>query len=234
MPPASLGCALTRARIEAWGVEHLESAATHWSSTAQEWEEHFTAIHEGMLHPGGTGWEGPAADSAADRTFGDLVKVRGAAEALHEAAGYARTGAADLVWAHRQALEAIAEAETAGFTVAQDLSVSDPTMTVLMRGSAVRQRQAQAFAIEIASRAKTLTDLDQETASKIAAALTPLRELQFDETPSAPLGIHSPPPTGIIWCRDHPGGGYMCRELLPNGTIAIFASPTDISGHWPD
>ncbi|MEE6140678.1 hypothetical protein SKC41_30755 [Mycobacterium sp. 050128] len=43
-----------------------------------------------------------------------------------------------------------------------------------------------------------------------------------------------PLPTGIVWCRDREGGGFTCRELLPDGTISIFTSPTDISGHWPD
>lgn len=41
-------------------------------------------------------------------------------------------------------------------------------------------------------------------------------------------------PTGIVWCLPRPSGGFTCRELLPDGTIAIFSSPTDISGHWPD
>lgn len=42
------------------------------------------------------------------------------------------------------------------------------------------------------------------------------------------------PPTGIVWCLPRPSGGFSCRELLPDGTIAIFSSPTDISGRWPD
>ncbi|OHU52353.1 hypothetical protein BKG82_19010 [Mycobacteroides chelonae] len=229
--------ALTRSQIEAWDVEHLDAAATYWSSTATQWEEHFTAIHEGTRRPGGTVWEGPAADAAADRTFGDLVNVRRAAEGLHHAASAARHGAADLTWAKDQALAAITEAEQAQFAVAQDLSVTDPTMTVLMRGWQARQTQAQQFSAEISSRTHTLAAIDKDIADKITAALTPVRELQFEESTDAaavPASLRSIPPTGIVWCRDHPTGGYMCRELLPNGTISIFPSPTDISGHWPD
>ncbi|BCI84531.1 hypothetical protein MTY66_61560 (plasmid) [Mycolicibacterium sp. TY66] len=228
---------LTRSQIEAWDVEHLDAAATYWSSTATQWEEHFTAIHEGTRRPGGTVWEGPAADAAADRTFGVLVTVRGAAEGLHNAASAARHGAADLAWVKDQALAAIAEAEQAQFVVAQDLSVTDPTMTVLMRGWQARQTQAQQFAAEISARTKTLAAIDKDIADKITAALTPVRELRFEESADAaavPVSLRSMPPTGIVWCRDHPTGGYMCRELLPNGTISIFPSPTDISGHWPD
>lgn len=47
-------------------------------------------------------------------------------------------------------------------------------------------------------------------------------------------GIGPQPPTGVVWCLPRPSGGFTCRELLPDGTIAIFSSPTDISGHWPD
>lgn len=47
-------------------------------------------------------------------------------------------------------------------------------------------------------------------------------------------GTGPTPPTGIVWCLPRPSGGFTCRELLPDGTIAIFSSPTDISGHWPD
>lgn len=227
---------LTRSQIEAWDVEHLDAAATYWSSTARQWEEHFTAIHEGTRRPGGTVWEGPAADAAADRTFGDLVKVRGVAEGLRSAASAARHGAADLAWAKDQVLAAVAAAEQAQFVVAQDLSVTDPTMTVLMRGWQDRHAQAQQLAAEISSRTETLAAIDKDIAGKITAALTPVRELRFEESADAavPEGVRSMPPTGIVWCRDHPTGGYMCRELLPNGTISIFPSPTDISGHWPD
>ncbi len=41
-----------------------------------------------------------------------------------------------------------------------------------------------------------------------------------------------PPPTSIVWCRES-GSGFMCRELLNDGTIAIYSSPVDLSGGWP-
>ena len=224
-------------QITEWDTTHLQTAARDWSAAAQRWEDHFTAIHQGTLSPGGTVWEGPAADAAADRTFGDLVKVRGAANCLYDAAGVARNGADELAWAKGRVLEAVTDAQEAQFVVTENLSVSDPTTTVLMRGWETRQAQAQEHAAEIVSRATILAATDREVAGKITAALAPLRELRFDEPTDSPVqldGWHSAPPTGIVWCRDHPGGGFMCRELLPNGTISIFASPTDISGHWPD
>ena len=55
--PAATGGSLTRSDIEAWDTTHLETAATHWRSTAVRWEGHFETIHTGMLRPGRTIWE---------------------------------------------------------------------------------------------------------------------------------------------------------------------------------
>ncbi|SLJ23242.1 putative conserved membrane protein [Mycobacteroides abscessus subsp. abscessus] len=182
------GDTLTRAQIEAFTTTHLETAATHWTETAQAWEGHFESIHNGMLRPGGTVWEGDAADKASDRSWGDLVKVRGAADGLHSASGFARNGAEDIAWAKRQVLTAIEEAEEAGFTVEQNLSVRDPTTTMLMRGWETRQQQAQAFATEIGSRAKALVAMDKAVAGKITTALAPMRALRFEEKPAQDHG----------------------------------------------
>lgn len=171
----------TRSQIEAWETAHLTAAATHWTETAQAWESHFTTIHTGMSRPGGTTWEGAGADSAADTAFGDLVKVRGAADALHSAAGFARNGADDIDWAKRQATAAITEAEAAGFTVAEDLSVKESAANSLLRVSAARAQQMQDFADEIASRAQTLAEVDKAVAGQITGALAPLETLTFPE-----------------------------------------------------
>lgn len=180
--PASSGAATpTRSQIEAWETAHLEAAATHWTETAQAWEGHFTTIHGGMLRPGGTRWEGAGADSAADSAWGDLVKVRGAADALNSAAGSARGGADDISWAKRQATTAITEAEQAGFTVAEDLSVREKESNSLLRVSEARKQQMQEFADEIASRAQTLVAVDKAVAGQITGALAPLEGLSFPE-----------------------------------------------------
>ncbi len=178
--PATPGGALTRSDVEAWVTTHLEAAATHWTSAAGRWEGHFETIHTGMLRPGGTSWEGPAADAAAERSWGDLVKVRGAADALYAAAGHATAGAGDIAWAKRQVLDAIAEAEEAGFTVGQDFSVTDKSWS-LLRSAADRQQQAQAFAAEISARVQALATIDQQVATQITGALAPLESLSFPD-----------------------------------------------------
>lgn len=174
--------ALTRSAIESWDVEHLETAATHFSSTAQVWEEHYTAIHHETVNPGGTVWDGVAAEAAQESTFADLVKVRGTADGLYSASTTASEGASELAWAKRRVLEAIEEAEAAGFTVEQDLSVRDQSGRIFMRDYQARQAQAQMFAAEIGSHAQTLTTIDKEVAGKITTALAPVRGLSFGES----------------------------------------------------
>jgi hypothetical protein len=241
---------LTRVDIEAWSTEHLDTAATHWASTAQAWEDHFTSIHNGVLRPGGTVWEGQAAEAAAERTWGDLVKVRGAVDALHAASGHATNGASDVAWSKRQVLDAIADAEDAGFTVGQDLSVTDPNVTPLMRGSAQRQQQATEHADAIQAAVQALVKADKQTADRIHGVLAPLGEFGFpddgkqqDPTVKA-AGFHTvkeappqPPPPAPAHGGPSPGAADPNKDFLarmrdqlaqpgpPPGTADPHASP---------
>ena len=175
--------ALSLSQIQGWDVEHLEDAAQRWNSTAQLWEDSFESIHRGSLNPGGTVWEGDAAEAAQERTFADLVKVLGLADVLRGASSTARLGASDLQYAQRNAMAAIEAAQAAGFTVGEDLSVSDPTpMATLLRGG--RQAEAEELAADIAWRAEALSTLDAEVATKITTITAPLHTVSFDETPT--------------------------------------------------
>lgn len=137
--PAGTGAALpSLSQIFGWDTEHLSLAATDWSTTAEHWENAFDNVHRGTLAPGGTVWEGAAAEAAQGRAFGDLVKARGLADTLSEAATITRRGAEQLNYLQRQAIEAISEAREAGFTVGEDLSVTDTSKYSGSRGAAVR------------------------------------------------------------------------------------------------
>ncbi|MUL50058.1 hypothetical protein FZI85_29935 [Mycobacterium sp. CBMA293] len=236
---------MNRSDIEAWGTTHLETAATHWRSAAERWEGHFETIHTGMLRPGGTAWEGAAADAAAERSWGDLVKVRGAGDALYAAAGHATTGADDIAWAKRQVLDAIAEAEESGFTVGQDFSVTDKSSGALMRSTVARQQQAQTFAAEISERVQTLAALDKRVAGKITAALAPLRGMNFGEPTvqaagfrtikDAPAAPEPPPPPPPL--PKGPSGDEIAKVLdqLPSDSrpnIRVVRSKADIDRLW--
>ena len=166
------------AHIHSWDIEHLYRAATDWAATAEHWEDSFTAVHSGTLSPGGTMWEGQAAEAAQERTFGDLVKVRGLSDTLLEAAGIARRGGDQLDYLKRHAVDAINQAREAGFTVGEDLSVTDAS-----RVGALRVGQAQQHAATIAARAAALSVADSEIAAKITTTTAELSNHGFTEPP---------------------------------------------------
>jgi hypothetical protein len=179
-------------QILGWDTTHLYRSATDWTSVAQRWEQAFTNVHRGTLAPGGNEWEGPAADAAQQRTFGDLVKVRGMSDMLSEAATIAGRGADQLDYLKRQAVEAINDAWEAGFTVGQDLSVADTSRYSGLRVAALRQ-----YAGTIAARAAALSAADKDIAAKISAATTQLRGDRFEEAPQTVQALDVPltPPT---------------------------------------
>jgi hypothetical protein len=166
--------------IQGWDVTHLEGAATDWRATAQHWENSFTSIHQASVAPGGTAWQGAAAEAAQARAFADLVKVRGLADALHESAAIARRGAETLNSAKQSVLDATKDAGEAGYVVHEDLSVTSS------RGGAAAQAQAQVYAARIRERAVQLSAHDHEIAAKITSATAPLSEVSFPEPPTAP------------------------------------------------
>ncbi len=180
MPGVDMGVP-TLSQIEGWDTAYLESAAQSWTATGLHWEDTFTAVHRGSLSPGGTVWEGEGAESAQQRTFADLVRVRGFSDHLFEAAALARRGADELDYLKRSALDAVDKARTAGFTVGEDLSVSDRSVVPLGPAFAVRQAQAQTLAAEIRIRAAALSAADHRIAAKITTATAPLSGIAFEE-----------------------------------------------------
>lgn len=227
-------------QVQAWDVVHLESAAKDWTATAEHWESAFTSIHRASVSPGGTVWEGVAAEAAQERAFADLVKVRGLADVLHESAAIARRGAETLYSVKRSVLDAVEEASGAGYVVNNDLSVT-PT-----RGG--MQARAQVYAADIQERVAQLVARDKEIAAKTDAATAPLNEVSFVEAPSPaprprPKNNHiqavdhtwaQDPPPGLT---DGPNGGDIRRapDKLPTGNqpyIREVRSEEDLQNLW--
>ncbi|PLV47645.1 hypothetical protein X011_20075 [Mycobacterium tuberculosis variant microti OV254] len=155
--------------IQAWDVAHLEGAATDWKATAEHWESSFSSIHRATISPGGTEWEGVAAEAAQQTAFADLVLVRGLADVLHESAAVARRGAEILDSVKRRVLDAVEEARDAGYVVGEDLSVTPP------RGGVAAQAQAELYTATIQERAAQLVAHD----TAIAASTTARSPTQF-------------------------------------------------------
>jgi hypothetical protein len=156
----------TLSQVGDWDVRHLTDAAVHWTRTADLWEDTFHGVWRATLHPGGTAWEGDAADAAQDLTWRDLVRVRGCAEALRTAARIAQTGAESLRDVKRLTLSAIDDAQTCRFIVAEDLSVTRSAQHAadhLMTG----QAHADDHAEDIKHLAANLVALDQDIARRL-------------------------------------------------------------------
>ncbi|MBB5162477.1 WXG100 family type VII secretion target [Mycobacterium sp. AZCC_0083] len=170
-------------QIVNWDVKHLEQAASDWTSTATRWEGHFGTLHRATMSPGGSVWDGAGADAAQERSFADLVKVRGIADTLHDAAAIARRGADELHYAQRNAINAVAEAEEAGFIVGEDLSVADRQSGGGPVAEAQRASLAEYHAMNIGTRAVELGAADKSVAATISAATAPLSQLNFVEAP---------------------------------------------------
>jgi hypothetical protein len=166
--------------IHAWDVTHLQNAARDWTATAEHWESSFSSIHRATVSPGGTVWEGVAAEAAQARAFADLVQVRGLADVLHESAAIARRGADALDSAKRSVLDAVEEADSAGYVVGEDLSVTPP------RGGLAAAAQAQLYAASIQDRAAQLVAHDQAIAANITTASASLNGVTFPEPQQPP------------------------------------------------
>lgn len=153
----------TLSQIRNWDTEHLSQAADDWEAEAQRWETTYDRNYQRLAD---TDWQGQAREAALERAGLDLVKVRGTGWQLREAADAARYGFAQQYGAKELALDAVADAEHAGFSPKEDLSVADRQTGGSAAPRAARLAEAQALAAQIRHRAAKLVASNQEIANK--------------------------------------------------------------------
>jgi hypothetical protein len=170
MSGVSAATAPSLSQIVSWDIQHLEDAARGWSATARQWENSFSSVYRESLTPGGSAWDGEAAHAAQERTYRDLLRVRGLADMLHEAGSIAQRGADELAYAKRRALQAVRDAESSGFVVGQDLSVASRKHDANPAAQAQRFALAKLHAAKITARATELSTLDNQVATSSPAA----------------------------------------------------------------
>jgi hypothetical protein len=166
--------------IETLNVTHLTQLTSDFTAEADLIQNSFTEAHELLS---AAQWEGQANDAALHRTDTDRVVARGHAERLHEAADIARFGSEDMLAARQRVLQAVSAARDAGFTVNEDLSVTDSTASQTVQEYVARQDQAKDLAETIREHAATLAATDQNIAAKLSAATTGLGDTKFSESP---------------------------------------------------
>jgi hypothetical protein len=157
----------TRSQVEAYTADHLVDAAEYWDRLADRWEEAHWQVRD-QAHS--LDWEGFGGDALRSRTVSDYDVASGKAGQLRQAATIARRGAGDISAAQRRVMYAMQDAQNAGFSVGQDLSVTDACGNARTTEQTDRQAQAQAFATDIRSRAVQLAALDNQVGADITAA----------------------------------------------------------------
>jgi hypothetical protein len=193
MPAIGGGGIPTLSQVREWNTNYLTDAVKYWTDTAVMWEEHFSALVDQIGMPGGTRWRGEAADAAFTRAYSDRLSVIGQADQLHEAARIARTGADDISWARDSVLRLVDAAESAGYVVGEDFSVTKPG-TFPPAAAALLQAQAQAIAHELRTSVGTLVATDTALATKLTAATSTLGTTVFPESVVQAVDFKQGPP----------------------------------------
>jgi hypothetical protein len=110
---------------------------------------------------------------------------------LHDASSIARSGAAELTAAKTRALASVDNAQRAGFTVSEDLSVRDTLAVPSKPMRLIRDVQAQAFGADIRAQSTILAATDQSVTSKLTSIRAGFMGFEFRESP---LPQEPPPP----------------------------------------
>src|ERR1700682_1764579 len=175
--PAS-GLVPTLSQVQTWDTDHLIEAASQWTSTATLGGDAFPHVAAQMPCPGGSPWEGEAAEAARNQASTDRLTVMDMGDQLQNASVIARVGAREIDAAKQRVLGAVTAARDAGFTVSEEFSVTgreSGTSTAM----AARQAQAQTLAADIRMRLAELIAADQQVAAKITTAAANVGTVRF-------------------------------------------------------
>ncbi len=168
-------------QLVAWPTEHLTEAADHWENMGGRSYGVANQVWRDALS---IDWHGQGAEALRTATHADMLTTSAVADQLQAAAKVARTGASDLYAARSRVRYGAEDARTAGFNVAEDLSVNDRSRGGSPAQRAARQAQAQTFAADIRQRATQLVALDQRVAGKVTAAVVEIRDA-FRQNPTS-------------------------------------------------
>jgi hypothetical protein len=172
-------------QIRAWDTEHLVEAAGTWRTTADQWQESFSQVASHMPAPGGSPWEGAGSEAAQLRASTDAIKVDEIAVSLRSASTVAGNGADEIDARRQSVLDAIDNAESVGFTVDEDLSVTSRYTDLTPAAEAARLAQAEVLAADIRAKATALATADHDVAAKVASGL---RDVTLGEDPGVDTG----------------------------------------------
>ena len=117
---------LTRTQIESWNPATLTEIGDAWIALGTKVEDLFTRYVDGVTRVNDAYWEGKTAEAAQNRANADKKTALVVVDQLEALANRAKQGFHDVDAPLQRARMAIAAAESAGFRVADDLTVTDP------------------------------------------------------------------------------------------------------------
>ena len=216
-------------QIRAWDTDHLLDAAATWRATADQWQESFSQVAGHMPAPGGTPWEGPGSEAAQSRASADAIKAGELADSLRSASTVAGKGGDELHAMRQSVLDAIENAESAGFTVGEDLSVTSRYNDLTPAAEMARQAQAETLAADIRAKAVALAEADHEVAAKITTAASVVRDVTLGEGPGLDAGRESTPGEPAIFAA-----GWQPWKQGPNNSADPPLPSPGVRGLPPD
>lgn len=241
----------TRTDIEGWieEIDVLSSSAAAYCAAANRIETGADTYVQAMSAPGGTAWEGDAADAAREASYADRGVVYRAADHMRNMAQLVNLGAQHLSQARDRVLDAIADAEGDAFKVGDALTVTDmrryttgETDVYLARKSRAEEHRAY-----IAMRAGVLASEDAEIGAKLKAGaaelegMIPLSWRTSDDNRSDTIQMvdHEFAPgneeTGSGGASPSADDIRSVLEQLPEGSrrwIREVRSPEDLQALW--
>ncbi|PBC45664.1 hypothetical protein CJ179_21055 [Rhodococcus sp. ACS1] len=117
---------LTRTQIDSWNPATLTEIGDAWIAIGTKVEDLFTRYVDGVTKVNDTYWEGKTAEAAQNRANADKKTALVVVDQLEALANRAKQGFHDVDAPLQRARMAIVAAESAGFRVADDLTVTDP------------------------------------------------------------------------------------------------------------
>lgn len=166
--------------IEGASWDYLSTAAANWNKLADRWQKSFTEVRTQSMHPGGTEWTGTAADAAQARTDGDMMRVRGPAEHLRDAAKVAERGRDQQEASRRTALSAVDDVRRQGFNVADDYTTTDAQTDWSSPDEYLgRQKAAKEHEEFIKSQVGRLVEGENDLSREMTAATQELDDFTF-------------------------------------------------------
>ncbi|KMV21930.1 hypothetical protein BMW24_019175 [Mycobacterium heckeshornense] len=223
---------------------HLGQFADWCEHVGAEAEKALAQLAQKVRAPGGVEWEGAAGDAAITQAETDVVIARKFLWSVPDAAEIARRGQDVLQAGKQEALEAVADAQRAGFRVSEAYSVTDTGRATSRAQQEKRLAEAVAHSNFIRHRVGMLVGNEQRVSAELKEATAAWGTLTFAQSPTAkvrgsgvtdgiPLGFHDILQGRIVWCVPGPRGGpwaFHCEILYPDGTTDMYYTDEDESG----